>query len=73
MMDKTANKIIQKYQSSTCEQLWQEKAQAKNKPKSTEEQEFIGILRTDPQMKAAFLSKVAPPIASKRFDCGTIP
>jgi hypothetical protein len=40
-----------------------------NKPKSTEEQEFIGILRTDPQMKAAFLNKVAAPIASEMFDC----
>ena len=26
MMDMVANKVIQKYQSSTCEQLWQEKA-----------------------------------------------
>lgn len=73
VMDAIANKIIQKYQGSTCEQLWQEKAQAKNKPKSTQEQEAIGILRNDPQMRAAFINKVAPPIANKMFDCGMIP
>lgn len=73
VMDKIADKIIQKYQGSTCEQLWQEKAQAKNKPRSTQEQEAISILRNDPQMKAAFINKVAPPIANKMFDCGMIP
>ena len=73
VMDKIADKIIQKYQGSTCEQLWQEKAQAKNKPKSTQEQEAISILRNDPQMRAAFINKVAPPIAGKMFDCGMIP
>ena len=73
VMDAIANKIIQKYQGSTCEQLWQEKSQAKSKPKSTQEQEAIGILRNDPQMRAAFIAKVAPPVANKMFDCGMIP
>ena len=27
IMDRVADKVIQKYQTSTCEQLWQEKAQ----------------------------------------------
>jgi len=73
VMDAVANKIIQKYQTSTCEQLWQERAQAKNKPKSAQEQEAIGILRNDPQMRAAFINKVAAPVANKMFDCGMIP
>ena len=73
IMDQIANKIIQKYQGSTCEQLWLEKAQAKNKPKSTQEQEAINILRQDAQMRAAFINKIAPPIANKMFDCGMIP
>ena len=34
IMDRVADKVIQKYQSSTCEQLWQQKGQ----PKSPEEQ-----------------------------------
>ena len=73
VMDAIANKIIQKYQTSTCEQLWQEKAQAKNKPRSAQEQEAVGILRNDPQMRAAFINKVAAPVANKMFDCGMIP
>jgi hypothetical protein len=73
VMDAIANKIVQKYQSSTCEQLWQERAQAKNKPKSTQEQEAIGILRNDAQMRAAFINKIASPIANKMFECGMIP
>jgi len=73
IMDAIANKIIQKYQNSTCEQLWEEKAQAKNKPKTAQEQQAITILRNDPQMRAAFIGRVAPPIANKMFDCGMIP
>lgn len=73
IMDAIANKIIQKYQNSTCEQLWEERAQGSNKPKSAQEQEAIRILRNDPQMRAAFISKIAPPIANKMFDCGMIP
>ena len=73
VMDAIANKLIQKYQTATCEQLWQERAQAKNKPKSTQEQEAIGILRNDAQMRAAFINKIAAPIANKMFECGMIP
>jgi len=73
VMDAIATKLIQKYQTATCEQLWQERAQAKNKPKSTQEQEAIGILRNDAQMRAAFINKIAAPIANKMFECGMIP
>jgi hypothetical protein len=64
-----ANKVIQKYQTSTCEQLWQQKAA----PKPAEEQELIQTLRNDPQMRAAFINKVAAPMANKMFECGLIP
>ena len=73
IMDMIANKVIQKYQTSSCEQLWQEKAQSQGKPKSAEEQRAIGILRNDPQMQAAFFAKVSAPIVSKMFQCGMIP
>ena len=33
VMDRVADKVIQKYQTSTCEQLWQEKAQKQGQPK----------------------------------------
>jgi len=71
IMDKFADKIIQKYQTSTCEQLWQKKS-AKTPP-SAEEQKVIQFLKTDPQMRQAFINKVAAPIANKMFECGMIP
>ena len=69
ILDMVAGKVIQKYQSSSCEQLWQQKGA----PKSAEEQRVIGLLKNDPQMRTAFLDKVAGPIANKMFECGMIP
>lgn len=71
IMDKIASKVIQKYQVASCEQLWQEKSQ--KGPKSQEQQQAIQILRGNPQMREAFLNKVAAPIANKMFECGMIP
>ena len=73
IMDQVANKVIQKYQTASCEQLWQEKAQGQGQPKSPEEQRAIGILRSDPQMQAAFFSKISTPVLTKMFQCGMIP
>ena len=71
MMDMVANKIIAKYQNSSCEQLWEKKAQ--KAPPSQQEQNVIQLLKGDPQMRAAFINKIAAPIANKMFDCGMIP
>jgi hypothetical protein len=71
MVDAIANKVVQKYTSSTCEQLWVKKSE--HAPPSAEEQRAIGILRSDPQMRAEFINRIAPPIANKMFDCGMIP
>lgn len=69
LMNMVADKVIQKYQSATCEQLWEQKA----KPKSEQEQRLMGLLKGDPQLRKAFMDKVAGPIANKMFDCGMIP
>jgi hypothetical protein len=69
LMNMVADKVIQKYQSATCEQLWAQKQQ----PKSEQEQRLIGLLKNDPQLRIAFMNKVAGPIANKMFDCGMIP
>jgi len=37
------------------------------------EQEIIQKLRSDPQMSAEFINRVAAPIANKMFQCGMIP
>jgi len=73
IMDRIAEKVIQKYQTSTCEQLWQERAQKGKAPPPQMEQEAIQMLKGDPQMRAAFINKIAAPIANKMFECGMIP
>jgi hypothetical protein len=67
--DMIAEKIIQKYQQSTCEQLWQERS----RPKPALEQDVVQALRNDPQMRTHFINKVAAPLANKMFECGMIP
>jgi hypothetical protein len=73
VMDRVAEKVIQKYQQSTCEQLWEERAQKGKAPKPQMEQEALDMLKSDAQMRAAFINKVAAPIANKMFECGMIP
>ena len=69
ILDMVANKVITKYQNSSCEQLWQQKGE----PKPPEEQKAVQFLRNDPAARTAFLNKVAAPIANKMFECGMIP
>lgn len=69
ILDRVAEKVIAKYQSASCEQLWQQKGE----PKSEEEQRVIGFLKSDEQMRTYFLNKVGGPIANKMFSCGMIP
>ena len=73
VLDRIAEKVIQKYQQSTCEQLWQERAQKGKAPPPQMEQEALQMLKSDSQMRAAFINKVAAPIANKMFECGMIP
>jgi len=73
VMDRIADKVVQKYQQSTCEQLWEERAQKGKAPKPQMEQEALQMLKSDPQMRSAFINKVAAPIANKMFECGMIP
>ena len=71
VMDTVADKVIQKYQSATCEQLWQEKAQGQ--PKAGEGAARHPDAEKDPQMRQAFFNKVSAPIVNKMFECGMIP
>ncbi len=71
LLDQVANKVVMKYQNSTCQQLWAERAN--KQPPSPEEQKAIQFLKNDAQMRALFLNKVAAPIANKMFECGMIP
>ncbi len=69
ILDMMAERVVQKYQQATCEQLWEQRG----KPKSAQEQEAIQLLKGDPQVRAAFINKVAGPVANKMFECGLIP
>jgi hypothetical protein len=71
--DMVADKLVQRYQQSSCEQLWQERAAKQGHPKSQREQEAVQTLKQDPQMRAAFIARVAAPVANKMFECGMIP
>ena len=69
LVDVEADKVIKKYQTTTCDQL---KAQ-KNEPPSDKEKEAIEFLRNDSQARIAFINKIAAPVLNKMFDCGMIP
>ena len=69
LFDMVVNKVIQKYQSSSCEQLWQQRGQ----PAGAEEQRVMGLLKNDPQMRQAFFNQIAGPVMNKMFECGMIP
>ena len=69
IMDMVANNVIMKYQQMNCEQMWKQKSE----PKTAKEQEFMQILRGNPQMRTEFINKVSPAIVNKMFECGMIP
>lgn len=69
ILDLIAEKVVEKYQQSTCEQLWEQRG----KPKSANEQQVIQMLRGNAQMRTEFLAKIAAPVANKMFECGMIP
>jgi hypothetical protein len=69
LLDFAADRVIQKYQTSTCAQLKQQKA----KPKTEKEKMAIDFLRNDSQARVASIDKIAAPGANKMFECGMIP
>jgi len=69
ILDMVAQRVIERYQQSTCEQLWEQRGQ----PKTQREQEVVQMLRNDPQMRADLINRIAAPVANKMFECGLIP
>ena len=68
ILDDAAAKVIQKYQSDTCEQLWQNRGKY-----NAEKQRVVGFLRSHPMAREYFINKIAGPVANKMFECGMIP
>jgi len=68
VLDMVANRVVQKYQQSSCQQI----AAQRNQSHGPEEQHAIQILHENPQMRQEFINRVAAPIANKLFECGLI-
>jgi|WetSurSiteA1Bulk_404760.scaffolds.fasta_scaffold133064_2 hypothetical protein len=73
MADLLAQKIIDKYNTSTCVQLAVARSEKPTGEKAVLEQRVIEALKADPQMRQYFINKIAAPIANKMFECGMIP
>jgi hypothetical protein len=71
IMDKLADRVVQKYQSTSCQEFIAKKSQPQKREML--EQKAVEMLRKDPQMRTEFLNRVASPIANKMFECGMIP
>jgi hypothetical protein len=69
LLDYAADRVIQKYQTSTCDQL---KAM-KGEPPSLKEKEALDFLRGDDQARVTFIDRIAAPVANKMFECGMFP
>jgi transposase-like protein len=73
LMEKISQIVIQKYQTSSCQQLAMERSQPPTGQKDQMKQRAIQLLRNDPKMRTEFINRVAAPIANKLFECGMIP
>ncbi len=69
LLDYAADRVIQKYQTSTCEQLKAQRAD----PQSEKEKMALDYLRNDAQARVAFINRIAAPVANKMFECGMFP
>ncbi|HYB08886.1 MAG TPA: hypothetical protein VEJ16_04390 [Alphaproteobacteria bacterium] len=73
ILDKVADKVVQHYQTSSCQQLAAERGQPKSGERAVEEERLVRLLHEDAQMRQEFMNRVASPIANKLFECGFIP
>jgi hypothetical protein len=69
LLDYAADRVIQKYQTSTCDQLKQARVEGPNE----KEKAALEFLRGDEQARVAFINRIAAPVANKMFECGMFP
>jgi hypothetical protein len=69
LLDAAADKVVQKYQTASCEEL---KAMKSDAP-SEKEKMAVEFLRNDSQARKYFVDKIAVPVLNKMFECGMIP
>src|SRR5215469_17042486 len=73
MLDRMAEKVVQKYQTSSCQQLAAQRGQRPSGKRAEAEERVVRLLHENPQMRQEFLNRVAAPIANKLFECNMIP
>ncbi|WP_216900003.1 hypothetical protein [Synechococcus sp. CCY 9618] len=64
-----AAKVIERYQNSTCEELWA----ARGQRRGSQEQRVLDLLNGDSGMRQAFFNQISAPVMNKMFVCGMIP
>lgn len=69
LLDFAADRVIQKYTTSTCDQL---KA-SRDQPPNEKEKAALDFLHNDAQARQSFIDKIAAPVANKMFECGMFP
>ena len=69
VVDAVADKVVQKFQSASCEQI----AAQRGAPTTEQESRAVQALRADSGMQQEFINRVAAPIANKLFECNLIP
>jgi hypothetical protein len=70
ILDQVASKVVQNYQSMSCEQI---EAKRAHPQVSETEARVVRLLHEDASMRQEFLNRVAAPIANKLFECNLIP
>jgi hypothetical protein len=73
IVDRVADKVIQKYRSSRCEPLQQDETESAGQPKSASEQRAMRMLHHDAAMRTEFFNEMPASVVSEPFDCGMIP
>ena len=71
-----AQKTIQKFNTSSCQDLAASMAQGKQDPNSLKDQltaRFMQKLRQDPQLTQQFFDQISTPVLTKLFECGLVP
>ena len=69
LVEAAANKVIQKYQTASCDQLKTQKSE----PPSAKEKIALDLLREDPKARVAFVDQIAAPVLNKMFEYNMIP
>jgi hypothetical protein len=69
LVEAAANKVIQKYQTASCDELKTQKSE----PPSAKEKMTLNLLRDDPKARVAFVNQIAAPVLNKMFECNMIP